>query len=518
MVVGAALAARRRHESAAEVSNMDRMLSVRNHTEYRFVVSGIQARESVPSLCPLLPSSATHSCLPLPQAGLASAHAAAHGLLRRALSHSPEAKEEVLGWASLILRGSAGRAAHIRAAASRLSPERARVYTETVARAAPDESLVALSSVLLRLCAPFLKFDGAPPPATLAKLSLRFYEPRPHVQRPDYAPCSRLAGRIVAPSRPAAGASPAASPASGGGSLFPELDEPEPAVSLPPASPASPGEGGCPNHAAGEALCRASPPNLWLRAGALPFVGEAFFLAQYAMHVGLLPAVRHMEFHKSHRSQALAGREQRERDEDIYRMQECWIALLAEPTLLALSLDFTRLHAGWLASLARASPPQSARRAFEAVPQFALLDMAAWLRFVATCRPDILRRHPAAGSVSSRLRRRVGTALTSSPPRSCARSWLRSRSCSAPAAPPSRRQAGHSSARPSSSRRSSTRSPPSCCRGGAPTRKPSSAATQSRRASPTRSSATRRCARRSSSRSRRSTTRSTPSRGSMSTP
>ena len=47
MVVGAALAARRRHESAAEVSNMDRMLSVRNHTEYRFVVSGIQARESV---------------------------------------------------------------------------------------------------------------------------------------------------------------------------------------------------------------------------------------------------------------------------------------------------------------------------------------------------------------------------------------------------------------------------------------------------------------------------------------
>ena len=107
MVVGAALAARRRHESAAEVSNMDRMLSVRNHTEYRFVVSGIQARESVPPLCPLLPSSATHSCLPLPQAGLASAHAAAHGLLRRALSHSPEAKEEVLGWASLILRGSA---------------------------------------------------------------------------------------------------------------------------------------------------------------------------------------------------------------------------------------------------------------------------------------------------------------------------------------------------------------------------------------------------------------------------
>ena len=56
------------------------------------------------------------------------------------------------------------------------------------------------------------------------------------------------------------------------------LDEPEPAVSLPPASPASPAEGGCPNHAAGEALCRASPPNLWLRAGALPFVGEAFFL------------------------------------------------------------------------------------------------------------------------------------------------------------------------------------------------------------------------------------------------
>ena len=136
-----------------------------------------------------------------------------------------------------------------------------------------DEYVCNLAGVLLRFCAPFLRFKEAPPAATLEKLDLAYLRTRK--ERVDYAPYSRLAGVIVGGSaRARADDADDADDADAGGSLFAELDDGY--------------DGSTPAVAPGRAAEPPPPPP----PGGWTFVGEVFFLTQFAFHVGLVPTIR----------------------------------------------------------------------------------------------------------------------------------------------------------------------------------------------------------------------------------
>uniref|UniRef100_A0A7S0NXP8 UBC core domain-containing protein n=1 Tax=Calcidiscus leptoporus TaxID=127549 RepID=A0A7S0NXP8_9EUKA len=293
-------------------------------------------------------------------AGLAQLHEAAHHVLRAPLTAGGAHKDKVLSWLSEALMASRPRASAIHRSDHFKSAEQAAAYQEAMRTSSTDEFVCNLASVLLRFCAPFLRFGEAPAPATLAKLSVSHYRGRD--ERLDYSPHSRLCGHIVGGGGPSAAASELE-----GGSLFGELDAYDGDV------------------ASAGTFSRANAP--------LHFVGEMFFLTQYAFHIAMVPTVRHLFFHTGRRRLQLerGGMAARDKDIDLYRMQECYTVLLLEPQQLQLSIDFILLQAAWLAELSRGA---QASQAFELVPQFVVLDAAAWLVFVAQFRPEELALHP----------------------------------------------------------------------------------------------------------------------------
>lgn len=133
------------------------------------------------------------------QQGLTTCHLASHHLLRRLASH-PTGKEALLGWISRALLSASSRALAIgsvrRYAAS---AERQREFSLSLSSSPADEWLCNLSATLLRLAAPFLRFQLEPPPSTLSKLPPSLYDrPSPRGRRVEYSHVSRLGGVIVA--------------------------------------------------------------------------------------------------------------------------------------------------------------------------------------------------------------------------------------------------------------------------------------------------------------------------------
>ena len=202
-----------------------------------------------------------------------------------------------------------------------------------------------------------------PPAGTLLKLRPAHYRRGHRADRVDYAEHTRLAGAIVAQ-----GAGRGAAAASASGGLFDVPDEPDDADDAVAAGAAGAaggaGGGGAAAAAAGEEAGEEAE-------AAWSFVAEAFFLAQYAMHVALVPTAHHMTFqmgvHKLQVQQMGGSVEQH----TLYCMQASYAVHLLVPSTLQLSLDLMRLQVAWLAQLA-ALPPPRALAAFEAVPAFVL--------------------------------------------------------------------------------------------------------------------------------------------------
>ena len=313
------------------------------------------------------------------QQGLERGHVCIHSLLRKALTAGDAPREAVTAWLSWALQRNSLRASVITPEARKAgNQEYMTRYKQLAAATAGDEFVCNLAAAALRLCEPFLKFGEVPPAGTLLKLRPAHYRRGNRADRVDYSDHTRLAGAIVSKGT---GRGTAAGSSSGG--LFDVPDEPDEADEADETDgPDAAGAGGAvAEAAAGE------------EAAAWSFVAEAFFLAQYAMHVALVPTSHHMAFqmgvHKL-QVQQMGGHVEHH---TLYCMQASYAAHLLVPATLQLSLDLMRLQVAWLTQLA-ALPPPHAQRAFEAVPAFVLYDMADWLTWVARMKPEELALQP----------------------------------------------------------------------------------------------------------------------------
>jgi hypothetical protein len=309
------------------------------------------------------------------QQGLERGHVCIHSLLRKALTAGDAPREAVTAWLSWALQRNSLRASVITPEARKAgNQEYMARYKQLAAATAGDEFVCNLAAAALRLCEPFLKFGEVPPAGTLLKLRPAHYRRGNRADRVDYADHTRLAGAIVAKG---AGRGTAAGSSSGG--LFDVPDEPDEADEA--VEPDAAGAGG--------AVAEAETGE----EAAWSFVAEAFFLAQYAMHVALVPTSHHMAFqmgvHKL-QVQQMGGNVEHH---TLYCMQASYAAHLLVPATLQLSLDLMRLQLAWLTQLA-ALPPPHAQHAFEAVPAFVLYDMADWLTWVARMKPEELALQP----------------------------------------------------------------------------------------------------------------------------
>ena len=297
------------------------------------------------------------------QAGLERLHGAAHTLLKRVLAGGDGPKEAALAWLSAVLGASADRATKIYSSMPR-SPERAQEYQACLAACAGDEYVVNLTATLLKFCGPFLRFADAPPPATLEKLDPSHYRRGRAAARVDYSSYTRLAGKIVAASSSAAASSSSGADAASE-SLFEELEN-----DPPPAAPAASGSGGA----------------------SLSFVGEAFFLTQYAFHVGFVPALRQWRTQMGmfRHTMTAAGGNSHEANVNLYRIEQSYIALLFPPSLLQGAILFMRLQAAWLDGLLK-RPPAEARAALEAVPEWVVHDLCYFVDVVIMMYPRTSR-------------------------------------------------------------------------------------------------------------------------------
>ena len=127
----------------------------------------------------------------------------------------------------------------------------------------------------------------------------------------------------------------------------------------------------------------------------LSFVGEAFFLTQYAFHVGFVPALRQWRTQMGmfRHTMTAAGGNSHEANVNLYRIEQSYIALLFPPSLLQGAILFMRLQAAWLDGLLK-RPPAEARAALEAVPEWVVHDLCYFVDVVIALYPEDLALQP----------------------------------------------------------------------------------------------------------------------------
>lgn len=133
------------------------------------------------------------------------------------------------------------------------------------------------------------------------------------------------------------------------------------------------------------------------------FVTECFFITQRALHVGVLPAIKTFGETMSDLSKQITtgvgGNETLLRElHSLYLL--AWSCSLSDPQFVQYCSEFYITQSVWMArlmdsckeeGLSEAVVCERQRKAFAAVPEFCVKDMAAWFRFVVLSTPLLLQ-------------------------------------------------------------------------------------------------------------------------------